>query len=134
MPITYHLRSVERSVIIVHEGVVNDNEFLAFYKALYEDKRIDKSFNLLVDLQRTKSSERGGAALRELAQFIQGLFKNVQKKPKVAVVAPKDVSFGMARMYSFFSSEVPWEFNIFRSIDNALDWLGLSEDLLQELN
>jgi hypothetical protein len=71
MPITYQLKPDERLVIMVHIGVVTDDEFLSFYKALYEDTRFDKSFNLLVDLRQTESSVRSAAALNQLADFIR---------------------------------------------------------------
>jgi hypothetical protein len=134
MPITYHLKLDERLLVIVHEGVVSDDEFLAFYKALYEDSRIDKSLNLLVDLRHTKSSGRSGPAVRELAHFMEGRFINIPARPKIAVVAPKDVSFGMARMYDFFSRYKPWDFVVFRAADAALAWLGLPENLLNNLD
>ena len=133
MPITYHLKPDERLVIIVHDGVVNDNEFLRFYKTLYEDDRIDKSFNLLVDLHKAKSAVRSPSALNELAQFLQGQFENTSARPKGAVVAPKDASFGMARMYSLFKEDVPWEYEVFRTTDAALAWLGLPENPLNGL-
>ncbi|UCG53264.1 MAG: hypothetical protein JSW58_06845, partial [Candidatus Latescibacterota bacterium] len=99
MPIKYHLRPDERLAVFVHVGAVTDDEFLSFYKALYEETRIDKSFNLLVDLRQTESSARSTAALDELADLMRGQFVSTIARPKVAVVAPKDISFGLARMY-----------------------------------
>ena len=107
MPITYQLKPDERLVILVHVGAVSDDEFLTFYKALYEDTRFDKSFNLLVDLRQTESSVRSMAALNEFADFVRRHFVNTTARPKVAVVAPEDISFGLARMYEIFSGAVP---------------------------
>ncbi|UCG50668.1 MAG: STAS/SEC14 domain-containing protein, partial [Candidatus Latescibacterota bacterium] len=118
----------------VHVGAVTDDEFLSFYKALYEDTRIDKSFNLLVDLRQAQSYVRSAAALNEFAGFIRRQFEGTTGRPKVAVVAPDDVSFGLARMYEVFSDDVPWEFVVFRAADAALAWLGLSENLLNDLD
>jgi hypothetical protein len=36
-------------------------------------------------------------------------------------------------MYEFFSSTVTWEFAVFRAADAALTWLGLSENLMDDL-
>jgi hypothetical protein len=134
MPITYQLKPDERLVVLVHVGVVTDDEFLLFYKALYEENRFDKSFNLLVDLRQTESTVRSAGALNQFADFVHQHYTNITARPKVAVVAPEDISFGLARMYEVFSGDVPWEFVVFRKADAALKWLGVSENLMDDLD
>lgn len=134
MPITYQLKPDERLVILSHVGAVSDNEFLSFYKALYEDTRFDKSFNLFVDLRLTESSARSPSALQDFADFMRQQFVNNTARPKVAVVAPGDISFGLARMYEAFSDAAHWEFEVFRSADTALAWLDLAENLMDDLD
>ena len=134
MPITYQSKPDERLVILIHVGAVSDDEFLSFYKALYEDTRFDKSFNLLVDLRQAESSVRSTAALNEFAHFVRRQFVNTTVRPKVAVVASEDISFGLARMYEALSGAVPWEFVVFRAASAALAWLGLSENLMDDLD
>ena len=134
MPITYQLNPDERLVILVHAGVVTDDEFMSFYEALFEDTRFDESFNLLVDLRRAESSVRSAAILNKFANFIRRQYESSTAAPKVAVVAPEDISFGLARMYEAFSKEVPWEFEVFRAIEAALAWLGLSDNLMRDLD
>ena len=134
MPITYHLKPDEKLVILVHVGAVTDAEFMSFYNAFYEDTRFDKSFNLLVDLRQTESSVRGSAALNDFADFVQQQYVSTTARPKVAVVAPEDVSFGLARMYGAFSAAVPWDFVVFRAADAALAWLSVPESLMDDLD
>ncbi|MGD8761551.1 MAG: STAS/SEC14 domain-containing protein [Desulfobacteraceae bacterium] len=134
MPITYQLKPDERLVILVHVGTVTDDEFLSFYKTLYEDTRFDKSFNLLVDLRQAESSVRSTGALDEFADFMRRQFVASTARLKVAVVAPKDISFGLARMYKVFSDDMPWEFEVFRAVEAALAWLGLSASLMNDLD
>ncbi|UCF93005.1 MAG: hypothetical protein JSW39_02280 [Desulfobacterales bacterium] len=134
MPITYQLKPDERLVLLVHVGAVSDDEFLSFYKALYEDTQFDKSFNLLVDLRQTESAVRSAGALNEFADFMRGQFVDTTARSKVAVVAPEDISFGLARMYEVFSGDVPWEFAVFRAAEAASAWLGLSENLMNGLD
>ena len=112
---------------------MTDDEFLSFYKTLYGDTQFDKSLNLLVDLRQTESSERSAAALNEFAYFMQRQFVDTNTTPKVAVVAPKDVSFGLARMFEVLSDDVPLRFMVFRTADTALSWLGLSDNLMNNL-
>jgi hypothetical protein len=134
MPITYHLKPDARLVILAHIGTVPDDEFLSFYKSLYEDSRLDKSFDILIDLRRTESSARSPSAIQESVDLMRRQFVNTSARPKVAVIAPGDVSFGLARMCEVFSDAAPWEFEVFRSTDAALIWLDAAENLMDELN
>lgn len=134
MPITYHLKPDERLVILVHTGIVTDDEFMSFYKALFEGTQFDESFNLLVDLRQAESSVRSAATLDEFANFIRRQYGSTTERPKVAVVAPEDISFGLARMYEVFSGDVSWEFEVFRTADTALAWLGLPESMMNDLD
>jgi hypothetical protein len=134
MPITVHIRPDDRLVVLAHAGPVQDDEFLSSYRTLFDDARYDKSFNVLVDLRRAESAVRSPEVLRDLAEFVKPRFENTQAIPMVAVVAPEDISFGLARMYEAFSDPVSWEFKVFRSAEEALLWLGLPEALVDDLD
>jgi hypothetical protein len=132
MSITFHFRPNERLVIAVHVGAAPDDEFLASYKGLYDHARFDISFSQLIDLRQADSSARSSAALASLADFVRGRLKGTTP-PKVAVIAPQDLSFGLARMYEVFTDAVPWDFVVFRAADAALAWLGVPETLMDDL-
>ena len=134
MPITYQLKPDENLVILVHVGAVTDDEFMSFYKALFEDTRFDVLFNMLVDLRQAESSVRGAGTLKESAEFMRRQYVSTTARPKIAVVASEDISFGLARMYEMFSEEVPWEFEVFRAVDAALAWLGLPDNLMNDFD
>jgi hypothetical protein len=123
----------EKLVILGHVGSVSDDEFLSSYREFFNDARYDRSFNVLVDLRRADSSARGPEALRDFAGFVGRQFADTKTEPKVAVVAPQDISFGLARMYEAFSDTVPLEFKVFRGAEAALSWLGLPENLVDNL-
>jgi hypothetical protein len=134
MPITFHFRPEAELVICVHSGKVPDHEFLTSYKALYENDLFNTSMNLLVDLRQVDSSPRSRDVLYQFANFMQGRYADTGAHPKVAVVAPEDLSFGLARMYEVFADGVPWDFVVFRVADAALAWLGVPEDFMDDLN
>jgi hypothetical protein len=134
MPIEFHFRPDEKLVICMHVGTVNDDEFMASYKGLFESDRFDSSLNLLVDLRQADSSQRSTEALQRFAFFVQTVYQDSSTHPKVAVVAPKALSFGLARMEEAFSHRVPWEFTVFYSEADALGWLGVPDDLLNDLD
>jgi len=127
MPIIYDLTPDGKLAIFRHVGVVPDDEFLSSYKKYFQNPDISKAENLLVDLQKTRSSQRGSEALKKLSEFLRAKFKNSPIRRRVAVVAPTNVSFGLARMYEAFSELVPWEFVVFRDPDAAKAWLDVPE-------
>lgn len=134
MPIKSRINPEQKLVIVRHVGSVPDGEFLTSYKALFQDARYDKSFNILIDLRRADSSARSPNTLRDFASFVQQQFAAAESGPKVAVVAPDDISFGMARMYEALSDSVPWEFKVFRDAAAAVSWLGLPEKIVGDLD
>lgn len=42
---------------------------------------------------------------------------------RIAVVAPKDVVFGIARMYEAYGPAPGWDVNVFRTAEEAAAWL-----------
>lgn len=132
MPITFDFRPEQKLAIAVHVGVVPDAEFLSTYRSLYADARFDISFDLLVDLRRADSSTRSTEALREFAECVSERYPNSDTRPRVAVVATENISFGLARMYEALSDTVPWDFHVFREVSDALEWLGTDGDLLDQ--
>lgn len=130
MPITFHFRAEDNLVICVHKGDRPDDEFLAACKNMYRNELYDLSMNRLIDMREAVSDTRSTVALRQLAEFVNMQFIESNEHPKIAVIAPNDLSFGISRMYEIFADAVPWELVVFRSVDAALAWLGLPEDLM----
>jgi len=134
MPITFHFKPEANLMICVHTGSVLDDEFIIYYKSMVESDMFATATNFLIDLRQTDSSPRSGDVLRQFADFMKLTLTDSRTSPKVAVVAPKDLSFGFARMYEFFADSIPWDFVVFRSVDTALAWLRAPEDLMDDLH
>ncbi len=128
MPIESYVRPDHNLAIFVHTGRVPDDEFLTFYKSFFESDTFKPPVNILVDLRETSSSSRSPEALLSFAESVEAKLADITASTKVAVVAPKDLSFGLARMYDVLSGSVQWNFVVFRAMDAALAWLGLPED------
>lgn len=130
MSIEFRTRPDYNLGVLVHVGSTPDDEFLAFYKSFFESDAFDPSMNLLVDLREADSSTRSSEILQRFAEFVRMTLKDATTNTKVAVVAPRDLTFGLARMYEVFTDPVPWNFVVFRAMDAALAWLGLPEDVM----
>ncbi|MDY6792081.1 MAG: hypothetical protein SWH54_12510 [Thermodesulfobacteriota bacterium] len=128
MAIESHIRPEDNLVVLTHVGEIGDDEFLAFYNSFFKSDTFKPSMNILVDLRKADSSPRSAGVLRRFAEFLQAVRPDITSHTKVAVVAPKDLSFGLARMYEVLSDSVLWNFAVFRAMDAALAWLGLRED------
>jgi hypothetical protein len=133
MPIRLRAIPEHRVTVFTHTGSVPDDEFLSFYKAAYEERQFDVSMDHLVDLREADSSLRSPEALRVLADSMTPYMREVRSEPKVAVIAPRVLSFGLARMYEAYAQVVPWEFVVFRDPEAACAWLGLPEELTREI-
>ena len=131
MPITCRFIPDHSLAVFTHVGDVSDEEFFTSYHQYLADPAFDKSGNLLIDLRTTTSTLRGTDALRKMADYMRGKLADVHTRPKVAVLAPNDLSFGLARMYEVFSDSIEWEFTVFRALDAALAWIGAPPDLFE---
>ena len=135
MPITIHFRPEENVAICVHIGVTPDNEFLATMEGMCKDDLFSISMNRLIDVrQATTHGSRSASALRQLGVFMSSRYPKTDTHPKIAVIAPTDINFGISRMYQAYADEVPWDFVVFRAVDAALAWLGLPEDFMDDLD
>jgi len=127
--IEYFVRPEHNLVVFVQTGRVPDDEFLKFYRSFFESDAFDPPIKILVDLRETSSSSRSPETLLHFAELAEKKLADVDHRTKVAVVAPRDTSFGLARMYEILSGPVDWNFVVFRAMDSALAWLGLPENL-----
>jgi hypothetical protein len=134
MPISFHFKPEAKLIVFVHTGKVLNDDFLLYYKSMLEGDLFTTDMNLLIDLRHTDSSPRNRDVLSQFADFVKQKFTDISIRPKVAVIAPRDLSFGLARMYSAFADSIPWDFVVFREVDTALAWLRAPEDLMDDLN
>ena len=133
MPIIFRYIPEMKLVTFVHEGHVTDEEFASSYQAFFEDPRFDRFCKYLVDLRRGDSTSRSPEALLNLARFILQKYGDNPIEINIAVVAPQNLSFDLARTYEVFSCAVPWHFQVFREMSQALEWLDIPETIIDTM-
>ena len=111
MPGAYTIDLARSLVLSRGWGVVTDRELLAHARALTADLRD------VTDAQVTASTNK--QMLVRLNPFGAGARR--------AMVVTCDVAFGMARMYQIPRDGSPDKLEIFREMDDALQWLGIVE-------
>ena len=131
MPIIFDFKPEHKLVVCRQVGAVEDEEFISSYRSLFEGGRFDPPMDLVVDLRLADSSRRSQDAIRDFAEYLKEWMRNTDKKSRIVVIAPQDVSFGLARMYEAYAESAHVDFTVFREADEALEWLGVPADTLQ---
>ena len=131
MPIIFDFKPEYNLVVSRQVGAIDDEEFLTSYRSLFEGDRFKPSMNLLVDLRQADSSKRSKEAIQIFARFFKEWMQKAAEKSSVVVIAPKDVSFGLARMYEAYSESDRIDFTVFREMAAALERLGIPKDALK---
>ena len=121
MPATYRIDRSLRMVFSRALGVVTEAEILDHRRRLGKDPDFHPGFSQLVDLREVSEVAISIADMRVIASRTN-LFSEESRR---AMVAQKDVVFGMARMYQMLREEGPEEIMVFREMPEARQWLGL---------
>jgi hypothetical protein len=103
-------------------GILTDRELLAHARALTVDPHFASNFHQLADLREVTDVEITSATIKEMVR-LNPFWAGARR----ALVITNDVLFGMARMYQILKDESPDELQIFRNMDDALQWLGLAD-------
>lgn len=104
-------------------GEIDLDELLEQYQSYYDD--IQPSKNMLWDFR----SAKGGNKLSQerLEQFASFPKKYTHKRPvgKTAYVVEGDLGYGLGRVIMAYAelSNIQVEINVFRSMDEAMQWL-----------
>ena len=100
-------------------GVFNREEALAHRARLFADPDFDPNYSQLLDLTHVTRFDLNAADLRQLAE--DDPFTTSSRR---AFLVPNDLSYGLGRMYEIFrESAGEHGIRIFRSLDEALDWI-----------
>ena len=120
MPVSYRIDTARGMVFSVATGDVTDEELLDHQTRLTTDGDFDRGLWQLYDLRYASFDKITAGGMRKLAQG-----NPFGKGARRAAVAGHDIVFGMARMFEMMRGESEDEVRVFRTFDEAVDWLGL---------
>lgn len=124
MPITYVIDQIAQRVTLTYSGTVTDEELFAVYEELYSDPRHRAGMDELADCRTVDRLELTGQGLRDLASRAAFRMDPRRVSWRVAIVAPQDAIYGMARMFQSLRDDSPEEVQVFRELVSALYWLN----------
>ena len=110
---------------IICEGEVAGGDFTAATRELlqWDDARLERLVGGLVDQTGASSFLVDSANVESLVMLDMQLAKKVRPGFFVAVAAPRDVQFGLSRMWQSLAEVTAWEIHVVRDRAEALDWM-----------
>lgn len=117
MPLLYSIDGP--MVLIVVLGRVSLRETVEITDALLGDPSFEATADLLVDASRGQPS-LSYAEMKTTATRWATLAGRVRR---IAIAAPGEVVFGLARVFQYFAERAGLTCKVFRSLDEAKAWL-----------
>lgn len=103
---------------------ITDAELYESYNTLYHSNDWQPGFHELVDLSGADFSNITREGLDKINSLVGQMTKNKCNCFKTAIVASKNLTFGMARMYEAISAQSPESVMVFRDKKDALIWIN----------
>jgi hypothetical protein len=129
MPLEYRIDQERRLVVATATGILLDDEVFAYQRGVWTRPEVagfDEVFDLGGIEDLVLASSEKARTLADLASTM-----DVAGSPsRLAIVAPQDYAYGLARMYETYRTLHPRgekAVQVFRSMGAALDWLGSAE-------
>jgi hypothetical protein len=126
MPLTYSIELNGSLILATASGTVTNQDLSDYVSALAKDVRVKPGMKELIDLRGAAGAEVTSNGLISLATFSVSQ-KERFRGTRCAIVADRDLAFGLAKMYEAYSKGegIPVERKVFREFDEACKWLGI---------
>jgi len=125
MPLSYRIDADAGMLLIVGEGFITQSERLSAMETWLRDPDFRPGLNTLCDFSEATSMP----TMRELRELVAKIDEHAEAigKKKVAMVAPKPVTFGVARQFQTMADFGPLDVEVFKDRRTALGWLNHHE-------
>ena len=129
MPIEYRIDHDRRVVIAIATGSVTSEDFFRYKREAWSEPGIP-GFDELMDLTEvTEIVDPSVEDIRKLAQLAVSM-DPPETTSRFAIAAPKEIFFGLGRMYEAYRSLQPGStktVTVFKALPEAMEFLGLKE-------
>ncbi|RJQ46129.1 MAG: hypothetical protein C4534_03215 [Gaiellales bacterium] len=124
MPIDYTIDRHEGLILTVAVGTLTDEDIVDMKRRLLADPDYDPGMKELSDIRGVDDFQVTAAGISRFVG-IDEVKSEVVKDHLLAIVASRDVIYGMARMYQSQTQSFKPGVEIFRTMEEAREWLGL---------
>ncbi len=133
IPISYSIDVENGLVLSQGQGVVTGSDLLEYIAAVGDNATVPRPLRDLHDLSRVERFEVGSNDFKTVVAAVQDNPRRVERA-RLAIVAPKDLVFGMYRMFELLAENSPAieelrqsgripQAEVFRHRAEAQDWL-----------
>lgn len=130
MGITYTIDHDQRLVFARGEATMTSEDIFRYQNEVWSRPEV-RGYNEIIDMNGvTQIVQPSPEGMRSLAQLSASMDAGTAGA-KFAIVAPKDLAFGLGRMYETFRAMTPQstkQVQVFRSLTEALLWLANTEE------
>lgn len=127
MAIQYHIDKMAKMVYVDFTGKVEDQTLMQNLTQIFADPDFEVGMDILCDYRKVSQFDVSSLGMRGSAGLMTRI-EGAGSSWKMAMVAPQDVVYGMARMYQAFRAGSPEDVMVFREILEARHWLGLPDE------
>jgi hypothetical protein len=103
-------------------GRVTGDELVAYYHRLRSHPDFRSNLNEIFDLSEVDGADVAAADVRRLSGVTEE-FTRRGATVKVAIIAPRDLEFGFARMYEMLQDQSMNDVRVFRDRAEAEGWI-----------
>ncbi|MBU0991802.1 MAG: hypothetical protein KJ737_04840 [Proteobacteria bacterium] len=128
MSIEYDILIDKKLILAVGSGVVTGSDVTKHLEALAADARYTSPMKKLVDYRMIDSIRILPEEAYSIAQKKKD-YAHIFFGERCAFVSPRDLAFGTSRVHQALVDGADINTEVFRSIDDAMDWLGVKLDL-----
>jgi hypothetical protein len=123
MPATLTAIDGGRGFRLVGTGVLTGPDIINIKTGLEADPDFDPGFtHWLVDLTAVTELQMSSPEVRAIVEVDRRLAR-LMPDAVVAVVAPADAAFGLARMWEILAEGIGWPTGVFRTVAEAEAWI-----------
>jgi hypothetical protein len=124
MPIKYEIEPKKGMILSIASGIVTEEEVTKHMGEVFLLPERGKPYREIFDLRNATKFDVDMEGARRIVVFAKS-YEDNWKHGQVAIVAPRDYEFGMARVIGAYSDDMPFEFQVFRNMKNAKAWIAL---------
>jgi len=112
------------------DGAIKTDDVFPSYQKLFENEKWRPGFNEIADLRNAGMHEFKSDGLQQLNKNISNYYEGIAIN--VAIIAPNDLPFGIARIYEAYAYDSSECVKVFRKVNDALNWIGMKDEEIIE--
>jgi len=128
MPIEYNILEDKQLVLAKGSGVVTGNDVIRHLDTLAADEEYVAPMKKLVDYSSIDSINISIEEAWEIAEKKKALSSKFGGE-RCAFLSPADLTYGMSRVHQALIDSADIGSEVFRRIEDALDWLDVTLDM-----